>query len=121
MEDRKAAFRFPCVNHDPVLTVVMRAYWLLSNYLPDFIAGFQSPASWRTRTHVTYWSSINDQLGKPFVQLEQKVPSKPSLAYLAVWLEVSAGNGYACIIDQEQVFKHLSLMCVRQLGHSGFH
>lgn len=30
------------------------------------------------------------------------------MAYLAVWLERSRGNGYACIIDQDQVFKHLS-------------
>lgn len=71
MEDGEGAFHFSRVPRDTPLTVVMRAYWLLSNYLPDFIAGFQSPALWRTRTHVAYWSSINDQLGKPFVQLEQ--------------------------------------------------
>lgn len=30
------------------------------------------------------------------------------MAYLAVWLERNKVNGYACIIDQNQVFKHLS-------------
>lgn len=35
-------------------------------------------------------------------------PSRPRMAYLAVWLERSGGNGYACIMDQNQVFKHLS-------------
>ncbi len=33
------------------------------------------------------------------------------MAYLAVWLEGNGGNWYACIIDQDQVFKHLSHPC----------
>lgn len=73
VEDGKQPFTSPRVPRNTPLTVATRADWLPPNYLPDFIAGFHSPALWRASTHVTYWSSINDQLGKPFVQLEQKV------------------------------------------------
>lgn len=60
-------------------TEVMRVYWHLSNYLADFIACFQSHALLKTRTRVPHWSSINDQLSKPFVQLEQRLRPDHSL------------------------------------------
>lgn len=87
---------------------VMRVHRLLSNHLLDFIAGFQSPALY---THPwTRFSLIINQwsIKQAICPIRAGGPSRPCMAYLAVWLERSAGNGYACIIDQNQVFKHLS-------------
>lgn len=86
----------------------MRVHWLLSNHLLDFIAGFQSPAVYshpwtRFPLIINQWS-----IKQAICPIRAGGPSRPRMAYLAVWLERSDGNGYACIIDQNQVFKHLS-------------
>lgn len=86
----------------------MRLHWLLSNHLLDFIAGFQSPAMY-THPWTRFPLIINQwSIKQAICPIRAGGPSRPRMAYLAVWLERSGGNGYACIIDQNQVFKHLS-------------